>query len=193
MFVILTDKYGMISAGTSIPEKGKNKSSLALRPFTRGKYELYKNRESYNINAADTVESFFAIGEDVDRYLAASYALEFTSKTLPENEACPGMYKVLCDFLTLLCSRKTDFDTPLIAFQIKALAIQGLSLSQNPLMKEQSNDKISAVAYMEQHPLSCLEGLSLPEQTALSLKAMLKKYIADNLGVDDLKSESMRI
>ena len=78
MIVILTKRYGKISAGTSISEGGKNKTALALRPFTYGRYELFKGRDTYSINGAETLQSFYAIGEDVDKYMAASYALELT-------------------------------------------------------------------------------------------------------------------
>ena len=39
MLVILTRRFGKISAGTGIRTNGKNKSALALRVFTHGKYE----------------------------------------------------------------------------------------------------------------------------------------------------------
>ena len=193
MIVLLSEKYGMISAGTSIPEKGKNKSSLALRPFTRGRYELYKNRDSYNINGAETLQSFYSIGEDIDKYLAASYVLELTERMLPEDEPMPGMYKLLRGFLVMLSSRKSEFETVVIAFQVKALALQGLALSQNPLMNKESDGKIDIVRYIENHPMSGLEGLSVEEKLRTSLSAYIKRYIFDNLGIGNLKSETFRI
>ena len=87
MIVLLSEKYGKISAGTSISEKGKNKTALALRPFTKGRYELFKNKETYNINGAETMESFFSLGEDVDKYMIASYALELTDLMLEEGQS----------------------------------------------------------------------------------------------------------
>lgn len=193
MIVLLSEKYGLISAGTSIPEKGKNKSSLALRPFTRGRYELYKGRENFNINGAEVIQSYYSIGEDIDRYMAASYILELTEKMLPEDESMPGMYKLLRDFLELLAERKSEFETPVIAYQIKALSMQGLSLSQNPLLINESDDKINIVKYIESHPMSGLKGLSIAENIRSSLEAYIKQYIYDNLGIGNLKSEMFRI
>jgi len=193
MIVLLSEKYGLISAGTSIPEKGKNKSSLALRPFTRGRYELYKGRENFNINGAEVIQSYYSIGEDIDRYMAASYILELTEKMLPEDESMPGMYKLLRDFLELLAERKIEFETPVIAYQIKALSMQGLSLSQNPLLINESDDKINIVKYIESHPMSGLKGLSIAENIRSSLEAYIKQYIYDNLGIGNLKSEMFRI
>ena len=42
MILLFTKKYGKISAGSNINEKGRTKSALAMRPFTYGTYELYK-------------------------------------------------------------------------------------------------------------------------------------------------------
>ena len=69
MILLFSKKYGKISAGTGLNERGKGKSSLALRPFTYGRYELFKNRDSYNINGAEVLKSYYGIGEDVDKYM----------------------------------------------------------------------------------------------------------------------------
>ena len=193
MILLLTEKYGMISAGTSIPEKGRNKSSLALRPFTLGRYELYKGRDSFSINGAETVKSFYSIGEDIDKYMAASYVLELTEKMVPEDEASPRMYELLKSFLELIADRRTEFDTPVIAYQIKALAASGLALSQNPLLSGSSDDKINIVRYIEQHPMSGLKTLSVSEELRIPLESQIKQYIFDNLGIGNLKSETFRI
>lgn len=193
IIVVLTEKYGKISAGTSIPEKGKNKSSLALRPFTKGKYELYKNKEYFNINGAEVVKSYYSIGEDIDKYIAASYVLELTDKISIEGEKADGLYKLLSGFLDVISKRPSEFDTLVIAFQIKALSICGLCLSQNPLMLEESNDKISIVKYIENHSIDVIKDMSIEEKNRVYFIALLKKYIYDNLGIGDLKSEILSV
>jgi len=123
--LLFSDKYGKISAGTSISEKGRSKAALAMHPFTHGKYELYKNRESYNINGAEVVKSYYKIGEDVDKYMACSYVLEFTEKIALENLRSPELFRLLIDFLELMEKRSKKYATLVIAFQVKALQIMG--------------------------------------------------------------------
>ena len=125
MIVILTKRYGKISAGTSLSEGGKNKTALALRPFTYGRYELFKARESFSINGAETLQSYYAIGENVEKYMAASYALELTDRMTEEEQPQPALLALLKDFLELLDGRKSAFGTLLIGFQMKALQIAG--------------------------------------------------------------------
>lgn len=125
MILLFSKKYGKISAGTGISEKGRGKSALAMRPFTYGKYELYKNRDSYNINGAEVIKSYYGIGEDVEKYMACSYALELTEQILAENAAAPGLFALLVDFFQVMESRKKRYATLVLAYQIKALAVCG--------------------------------------------------------------------
>ena len=52
MVHLFTRAYGKISAGSNIADRGRSKTALAVRPFTYGRYELFKGRDSYNINSA---------------------------------------------------------------------------------------------------------------------------------------------
>lgn len=226
MIVLFTEKYGKISAGTSISEKGKNKSALALRPFTYGRYELYKNKENYNINGAETIESFFSIGEDVDKYMAASYALELTDKLTVEDQPAPGLLNLIKEYLTLLQKRKTNYDTLLIGFMLKTLYavgtgpnIDACQLCKNEkasyfsvpsgglickeciasldvpesLIFELSDGIINVMRYVKTHPLRSLEQLAMPEQSERLLLQILKSYYSYHLGIENLKSEGLRI
>ncbi len=127
MITLFTKRYGKISAGTSINERGKNKSALALRPFTFGHYDLFKSRSSYNINNAEVRSSFFEIGSDLDKFMLASYILEYTEKLLPEEEPNERIFQLLLDFFTMLAPRKTSLETLSSAYQLQALKYSGLA------------------------------------------------------------------
>jgi DNA repair protein RecO (recombination protein O) len=123
--LLFSKKYGKISAGSNIAEKGKSKSSLALKPFTYGKYELFKGRDTFHVNGAEVIRSFYGIGEDIDKYMCGSYVLEFTEKLLPENMAAPQMFDLLVDFLDMIERRGKKFSSLVVAYQLKALQING--------------------------------------------------------------------
>lgn len=125
MLQVFTKKYGKISVGASLTEGGRNKSALAVRPFTRGQYELYRGRDAYDLNQAQTLESFYTIGEDLDRYMAASYMLELTEKLLPEEMPQPRLYELLLDTLRELVHRQKKQETLLMAYEVKTLDILG--------------------------------------------------------------------
>ncbi|MGI6721935.1 MAG: DNA repair protein RecO [Anaerovoracaceae bacterium] len=121
MLVLFSKKYGKISAGSFINEKGRSKSALAMRPFTHGRYELYKKGSYFNINGAETIESYYRIGEDVDKYMNASYCLELVDKLLEEGEPAPGLFNLTCDLLAEMEKRRGRYLTLVLAFEVKAL------------------------------------------------------------------------
>lgn len=125
MIRLFTRSYGKISAGTGIGERGKSKGALAVRPFTYGRYELFKNRDSYNINSADVIRSFYGIGENVDKYMQGAYVLEFTDKALPEEMPAPAIFDLLIAFFKELEERDKGLGTLVLAYQIKLLRLAG--------------------------------------------------------------------
>lgn len=127
MVTLFSEKYGKIGAGTGISERGRSRSALAMRPFTHGRYELYKNRDVYHINGAEVIRSFYRLGEDVDKYMAASYALEFTERILPENVRMPDLFRLLLEFMSMTEARSKKYGTLLAAFQVKALGLTGVA------------------------------------------------------------------
>ena len=125
MVLLFSKKYGKISAGTSISEKGKSKSSLAMRPFTYGRYELFKNRDSYHINGSEVIKSFYRIGEDVEKYMCCSYVLEFTEKLLQEEAPAPGIFNMILDFFEIMEKRSRKYPSLILAYQVKVLQEAG--------------------------------------------------------------------
>lgn len=126
MVLLFSKKYGKISAGTNINEKGRNKSALAMRPFTYGRYELFKNRDTYHINGADVLKSYYKIGEDIDKYMNSSYILEFTEKILPEEQPSQAMFHLICDFFSVMENRQKSHGTLVLGYEVKTLKIMGV-------------------------------------------------------------------
>lgn len=126
MITIFTKNYGKISAGTSLSEKGKTKSALALRPFTYADYDIFKGRESYSVNSAQVKKSYYSIGEDLDRFLVASKFIEYLDKILEEEQPKPKLFDMTIEFLESLTRCSGDFETLLCAFVVKTLRVQGV-------------------------------------------------------------------
>ncbi len=125
MLTVFSRAFGKIGAGTSITEGGRSKTALALRPFTYGRYELFRTRDSISVTGAETVKSFYSIGEDVEKYMNASYALELTDKVLMEEEPAEGIFRLLLDYLALTAERKKAFGTLTAGYQLKLLGLLG--------------------------------------------------------------------
>ena len=125
MLVMFSRKYGKISVGTNLTGAGKNRSALATRPFTYGEYELFKGRDVYNLNSGRGIKSYFDIGDDLDKFMAASYVLELTDKLLMEEDPQPKLFGELADFLEAVEKRTKKIDTLILAYMVKALDSTG--------------------------------------------------------------------
>ena len=149
ILLLFSQKYGKISAGTSISEKGKSKSSLALRPFTYGRYELYKNRNNYHINSTDVIKSYYGIGENVEKYMYCSYALEFTEKLLQEEAPAPGVFRLILDLFNVMEKRSRKYSTLILAYQIKVLQESGSIPQINQCVVCGKNDDVALFSIKE--------------------------------------------
>jgi len=127
MVSLFSKKHGKISAGTSISERGKNRAALAMRPFTHGRYDVNKSAGLYYVNSAEVVKAYYKIGEDVEKYMCASYVLEFVEKLLPENMPSPEIFQILIDFFDIIENRKKKYVTVVIAFQLNAIQAFGVT------------------------------------------------------------------
>lgn len=124
--LLFTREYGKISAGTSLPESGgKNKTTLAMRPFTLGRYQLKRLNDTYYLNGAETLQSHYSLGENVEKFLIASQMLELTEAACPENEPVPAVYDLLIEYLDFLEKRDKGFRLVAIAYQVKLLYLTG--------------------------------------------------------------------
>ena len=127
MIVIFTRQYGKISAGTSITERNRSRSALALRPFTFAEYELFKGRDAYSINSASARRIYYSIGEDIDRFMTASSFIEYLDKITAEGEPAPGIYDLALEFLESVSRTSGRADTLLMAFISKSLRMLGVN------------------------------------------------------------------
>ena len=126
MIVLFTKEYGKISCGTSLPESGgKNRTTLAMRPFTLGRYQLKRLNDTFYVNGAETLKSHFSLGEDVDKFLIASEMLELAGAVAPENEPAPAVYDLLLAFLDLLEAREKGLAMVRVAYKARLLDLTG--------------------------------------------------------------------
>ena len=58
MISLFSKKFGKISVGTGMTEGGRSKTALAVRPFSYGRYELFKSRDNYNLNSGHVIKSY---------------------------------------------------------------------------------------------------------------------------------------
>jgi DNA repair protein RecO len=207
MILLFTRKYGKISVGSAINEKGKAKSSLALRPFTYGNYQIFQGKNYYNLDHAETIKSFYGIGEDLDKYMYAAFVLELTEKLVPEDVAQPAIFDLLIDFMGELETRKKKFETLVLAYEIKILRIMGMSPELDQCVGCGKKDDLNYFSVPDGGIMcsECAEKLntsredSLIYETKFGIVDVLKYFIAnplksfENIALDDSVSSRLQM
>lgn len=126
LIVLFSREYGKITAGTNITEKGRGKNALALRPYTFSEYDIFKTRDSYNINAASVKQSFYSIGEDIDRFMAASTLIEYVDSVLEEGQKANKLFDMTLECLECIADASKGYNSIVYAFIVKSLRIFGV-------------------------------------------------------------------
>ncbi|MBQ1303078.1 MAG: DNA repair protein RecO [Firmicutes bacterium] len=222
MLTLFSEQFGKISVAAKNDNfRGKLKSSLAIRPFTLGRYELYKNRDSYRLGRSETVRSFFGIGENIDRYMEASFVLEFTDKILEENAPAPAIFQLMTDYFDALERRSKEMSFLTTVYQIKAVQILGYSprlnecshcgkregdfmfhvesggavcpdcARDNGLIFKSDSDIIDKIKFISRSSMKELEKLYLEKQALDEMNLLIRRYTRYHLDIPDLKSETL--
>jgi DNA repair protein RecO (recombination protein O) len=193
MILLLTDRFGKISAGTSVSERGKSKSALAIRPFTVGRYQLKRDRGFTNITSGETIKSYFGLAEDYDKFLNASLALELTSRALPEEAPAADIYYTLIGFLDMMLRRNRNLTTLTNAYFVKLLEAFGVfpeanNFSGNELLLSLDSDIVEVLAFLRKNSMSKVEKLALDGEISAKLLRVLIRYAETHLDIGQLKS-----
>ncbi|MDR0596418.1 MAG: DNA repair protein RecO [Clostridiales Family XIII bacterium] len=196
MILLFTDRLGKVSCGTSISERGKSASALAVRPFTVGRYTLRRERGYTNISGAETIKSYYSYGEDYDKYVNASLVLEFAGKLLPEEAPAPELYAATLSFMDMMERRRSAHRTLTAAWLVGALGFAGVlpdaqNFGSDDLLSALEFDTLEALAYMMGNPLEQMSALALDDGIASTLIRTLLRFAEQHLDITNLRSESV--
>jgi len=195
MILVFTREEGKLSAGTHISEKGKSGAALALRPFVYGQYSISEGRgETRTISAAEALDAHFGLGEDVDRFAAASFALEFTDKALPDGFRAAEIFDLLREVLNMLARRKADFRLLTVSYMIKVMQELGVfpdtaSAAAGELLTGLNGDILDIIAFIERQPLKRMDGLTLESGKGKAVFDVIRGFACKNLDIGAMKSE----
>ena len=197
MIQIFSREKGKISAGTLLSEKSKSKSALSIRPFTYGQYNLDIKPSNYiNIRSAETIDANYQLGENPDRFLEASYILEFTDKLLPEGKKETKIFDLLVLSLKLLCARNENFKLITISYMIKVFQESGVfpvvfssNFNDVELISSLNFDILNIIEYLANNPLERMEKLTLESNNTETIFLVLKEFSEIHLDIGPLKSD----
>jgi DNA repair protein RecO (recombination protein O) len=120
---LVTEGRGRVRAVAKGVRKTKSRFGGRLEPMSHVALQLYEGRELDTITQVETVDSFRAIRDDLDRVARAQALLEVVDQVAQDRQANAALYRMLVGALRALAAANAPLLVP--AFFLKLLALEG--------------------------------------------------------------------
>jgi DNA repair protein RecO (recombination protein O) len=122
---LFTRGRGRLSAFAAGARKSKRRFPGALEAGNLIRARLVERRgDTYRLDGAEVLQTFFALRDDLNRIARALYGLELCKELTRDHEPHPELFEALLAFLGRL-DRNEAGPSSLIAFELDALALAG--------------------------------------------------------------------
>ena len=211
MLTILTPGLGKIGCAAKGARRPKSLLMAGSQFLCFADYTIYKGNDTYNINSCDTIELFYHLRTDLDKYQYAVHITKIILDVTNENENC---YRTLQLFLnTLYTISETDKNLDFVTsiFKIRLMCILGFkpmvdrctncgieqdfkyfSLKDNGLKCsscgktdksaiELSSATVDAIKFIVSAPAKKIFSFHIPEDAMKELEIVSKLYLNEKL------------
>lgn len=125
LLTVLTDEYGVISAYANGANRTRSKLSASTELLCYSSMVLFRNRDRYSVDKADSHRIFFGIRSDLDKLALASYFAELTMELAPHGEAAHEYMRLLLNTLHLLETGARPFRQLKALYELRLLTLSG--------------------------------------------------------------------
>ena len=127
ILTLLTAENGKIAAGIKGVKKAAAKLKFAAQPFCFAEYVLAKRGDKYTVINATECESFYDLRCDIEKFYAASAAVEAADALTYEGDEFREIFYALVNALSKICVGNERAE--LISFLLFALRKSGYALN----------------------------------------------------------------
>ncbi len=127
ILTLLTAENGKITAGAKGVKKAGARLKFAAQPFCFAEYILSKKGDRYTVINASETESFYDLRTDINKFYAASAAVEAASALTYEGDESAEIFYALVKTLSEMCTEGEA--QPLIRFLTLALRKSGYGVA----------------------------------------------------------------
>lgn len=126
MLTIFTDEYGIIKAAAHGAKRTKSKQSASSQFLTYAEFTFYINSgEIWNINSAETIDSFFPIQEDIEKLSAAAYFADLTYACLDLQNPDRELLRLLLNTLYAMAYKNVSAKIAKPVFELRCISLAG--------------------------------------------------------------------
>lgn len=179
--VLATKANGKVRAVAKGVRKTKSRFGARLEPLSYVSLQLYEGRNLDTITQAETIDSFRAIREDLDRYGSAVGVLEVVDQIAMEREVDPRRFAMLVGVLRTIAEN----DNPLVvpAFYLKVLAHEGFQPEVEACVSCGTPDPLVSIDLLDggMRCQDCRQGRAVSAEALRLLRAVLGGGLASVL------------
>lgn len=125
---IFSAEKGLISARVRGVKKNKAKLAFAVQPFAFVEFLLTARDNFYTVINATSIDQFFDITTDFDKYILMLACLEICEKTMKADSSDPDMFLLLLNTLKFVCYNSLNPMVAFVKFLLESLNILGLKI-----------------------------------------------------------------
>jgi len=104
IITILTKEYGIVRAFANGARRIKSRSQCATQLLSYSRFSIYKSKENFIIDEAQSIEIFFKLRADIERLSLAQYFCELAGELAPEMDEAEDYLKLMLNSLHFLAN-----------------------------------------------------------------------------------------
>lgn len=125
VLTILTRDRGVITAFANGAKRLKSKLMAATQTFTYSGFQLYKGKDHYTVDSAETLNVFYGIRNNIDSLSLAGYLCELTQCLAPEEDEAEGYLRLLLNSMHFLNTGTRSIQLIKPLYELRILALSG--------------------------------------------------------------------
>lgn len=122
---VLTRRNGLLRAFVRGAKGFNNKKNSATGMLCYSKISVYKAKDSYIIDEAEPIETFFGLRNNLDKISLAQYFSELLLTLCQENENCEEYLRLALNSLYFLANDKMKIDQVKAITELRIMCIAG--------------------------------------------------------------------
>lgn len=103
LVTVLTRRAGVIRAFAQQANKMKNSKLSATQLFSYSRFAIFKGRDKYIIDDAQSIEVFFDLRRDIERLSLAQYFCELAGALAPQEAEAGDFLRLMLNSMHFLC------------------------------------------------------------------------------------------
>lgn len=125
LVTVLTRHNGLVRAFVRGAKSFKNRKNSATGMFCYSKISLYKSRDSYIIDEAEPIETFFGLREDLEKISLAQYFSELIISLVQEEEPAEEYLRLVLNSLHFLSKGTMPIEQVKAITELRLMCIAG--------------------------------------------------------------------